>query len=90
MSKVKHKSQIKELEDIARRFIIGYAPLTEKQLGIIIDIRQMEEQIESQKRILSRYDKVIQVLYQNLAATLDEEDQIAELEEKQKKGTESE
>ena len=74
MSEEKNKSQIKELEDIARRFIIGYAPLTEKQQGILIDIRQMEEQLEANHRIIKRYERVIQVLYQKLADTLDEED----------------
>ena len=72
MSEEKYKSQIKELEDIARRFIIGYAPLTEKQQGILIDIREMEEQLEHHTRIIKRYERVIQALHQKLADTLDE------------------
>jgi hypothetical protein len=63
----KMKSQIEELEDLARRFIIGYAPLTEAQRGFLIDIRQLEEQREHHKRILDRYDRIIEVLYQKLA-----------------------
>jgi len=70
MSDDKHKSQIEELEEIARRFIIGYAPLTEKQQGILIDIRQMEEKREGCKRLLDRYDRVIEILYQKLNETL--------------------
>ncbi len=54
---------IEELEEIARQFIIGYVPLNEKQKGILIDIRQMEEQREALNRRIDRYDKVIQLLY---------------------------
>ena len=58
---------IKELEELAREFIIGYAPLTEKQQGILVSIRAAEERREALVRKVKRYDRVIQVMYKQLA-----------------------
>jgi hypothetical protein len=58
---------IKELEELAREFIIGYAPLTEKQLGLIISIRAAEERRNALLNQVKRYDRVIAVMYRRLA-----------------------
>ena len=60
------KSEIRELEELARRFIIGYAPLTDEQLGLIADIRLVEQKTETIRKRLRRYERVHTILYRKL------------------------
>ena len=58
---------IKELEELAREFIIGYAPLTEKQIGIIVSIEAAEQRRTALLIQVRRYNAVIQTMYDRLA-----------------------
>jgi len=53
---------LEELEEIARKFILGYDPLTDEQMQTLHDIRRMEEEKEGLQRKIRRYDKVIEML----------------------------
>jgi hypothetical protein len=58
---------IKDLEKLAREFIIGYAPLTEKQQSLIISIKAAEQARDKLLLRAKRYDRVIQAMYRKLA-----------------------
>jgi len=54
---------LEELEEIAKRFILGYDPLTDEQMQTLHDIKRMEEEREGLQRKIQRYDRVIKMLY---------------------------
>jgi len=61
------KDELKELEDLARKFIIGYTKLSDEQLKLISQIALVEEKIQEYNNLKRRYEKVLDVLHKKLA-----------------------
>jgi len=67
MSEEIRNKELEELERLAKDFIIGYEPLTDKQKEILENIEAMESQLAISKRKVARIERVINALYQALA-----------------------
>ena len=58
---------LEELEYLAKQFIVGYQPMTDKQKEILENIGAMELQLSATTRKKHRIERVIDALYKALS-----------------------